>query len=49
MSTISQDQLNSVGSLVRLIEVLQEVNILSPDAKNNETSIDDNNGGRIML
>lgn len=37
------------GSLVELIKVLQEINIISDDAELNEESIDDNNGGRIML
>ena len=47
MSTVSQEQ--EVGSLVKLIEVLQEIDISAPDASTNETSIDDNNGGRIIL
>lgn len=38
-----------LGSLSKVIEVLQQIDISSPDAKNNEISIDDNNGGRIIL
>ena len=49
MSTVSQKQLKVAGSFVKLIEVLQGIDILSPDAKINEESIDDNNGGRIIL
>lgn len=44
MSTVSQQ-----GSLVELIEVLQQIDISSSDAEINEVSIDDNNGGRIIL
>lgn len=42
---------NSVdsGSLIRLMEVLQEIDTTSQFAKINEESIDDNNGGRIVL
>jgi len=47
VSTVSQKQ--EVGSLVKLIEVLQEIDTSAPDAATNETSIDDNNGGRINL
>ena len=49
MSTVSQTQTDSVGSMVKLIEVLQEIDASSNDAKINEESIDDNNGGRIIL
>lgn len=42
-------QLGSQGSLVRIIEVLQEVDTSTPDAELNEESIDDGNGGRIIL
>ena len=44
MSTVSQQ-----GSLVELIEVLQQIDTSSPQAESNEVSIDDNNGGRIIL
>lgn len=47
MSTVSQEQ--EVGSLVKLIEVLQQIDISAQDAEINEISIDDNNGGRILL
>lgn len=47
VSTVSQEQ--EVGSLVKLIEVLQQIDTSAPDAEVNETSIDDNNGGRILL
>ena len=49
MSTISHEQPAIAGSLVKLIEVLQQINTSAPDAEINETSIDDNNGGRITL
>lgn len=49
MSTVSQQQPISVGSFVELIKVLQDIDTLSPKAKINEESIDDNNGGRIIL
>lgn len=48
MSTVSQEQ-TSAGSLVELIKVLQEIDTSGPDAEINEQSIDDNNGGRIIL
>jgi hypothetical protein len=35
--------------LVELVEALQQVDASSPLAKLNETSITDNNGGRIEL
>jgi hypothetical protein len=35
--------------LMELIDVLQQVDIESPLAKLNETTISDNNGGRIEL
>lgn len=35
--------------LIELIEALQQVDTNSPLARLNETSIDDNNGGRIEL
>lgn len=44
MSTVSQE-----GSLVALLEVLQQIDTSSLDAEINEQSIDDNNGGRIIL
>ena len=42
-------QLGSQGSLVQIIEVLQEIDTSTPDAKLNEDSIDDGNEGRIIL
>ena len=48
MSTVSQEQ-PKTGSLVKLIEVLQQIDTLGPKAELNEQSIDDNNGGRIIL
>lgn len=36
-------------ALAELIEVLLEVDLLSPLAKLNETTMADNNGGRIEL
>ncbi|HEY4963313.1 MAG TPA: hypothetical protein VIH90_01300 [Candidatus Saccharimonadales bacterium] len=36
-------------ALMELIDVLQQVDIESPLAKLNETTISDNNGGRIEL
>ncbi len=47
VSTVSQEQ--EVASFVELIKVLQEIDTSSPKAKINEQSIDDNNGGRIIL
>jgi len=38
---------NSV--LKEIIDLLRLVDTKSPEAKQNETSISDNNGGRIML
>lgn len=49
MNVIPVDQSNTLGSLVRLVEILQEIDTSAPDAKINEESIDDNNGGRIIL
>lgn len=37
------------GGIAELVEVLQKIDENSPKAKLNETSIDDNNGGRIVL
>jgi hypothetical protein len=48
VSTVAQEQTSS-GSLVELIKVLQEIDTSGPKAKINEQSIDDNNGGRIIL
>jgi hypothetical protein len=47
VNTVSQEQ--PVASLVELVEVLQSIDTSSPKAKMNEKSIDDNNGGRIIL
>jgi hypothetical protein len=47
VSTVSQQL--SVNSLVRLIEALQKINASAPKIKINEGSIDDNNGGRIIM
>lgn len=47
MSAVSQEQ--EVGSLVELVKVLQDIDTSGPKAKINEMSIDDNNGGRIIL
>jgi hypothetical protein len=49
VSTVSQKQPNVAGSFVKLIEVLQQIDVSSPEAKLNGESIDDNNGGRIIL
>lgn len=37
------------GSLVKLIQTLQRVDVAAPLAETNAYSIDDNNGGRIIL
>ncbi len=37
------------NSLVELVEALQKIDTQSPLAKLNETTIADNNGGRIVL
>lgn len=42
-------QVGSQGSLVQLVEVLSEIDTSASDATINEESIDDGNGGRIML
>lgn len=36
-------------SVVKLIEVLEEIDVFASNAKLNEESIDDGDGGRIML
>lgn len=40
---------NEVDALAELIELLQQVDPDSPLAALNETTISDNNGGRILL
>ena len=47
MSTVFQQL--SASNLVKLIEALQKINASKPKAKINEASIDDNNGGRIIM
>ena len=49
MSTVSQEQPTQAGSIVELINVLKSIDTSGPQAKINEESIDDNNGGRIIL
>ena len=49
MSAVSQEQSNQLGSIVELINVLKSIDTAGPQAKINEESIDDNNGGRIIL
>ncbi len=49
MSTVSQEQSTQAGSIVELINVLKSIDAASPQAKINEESIDDSNGGRIIL
>ena len=49
MSAVSQEQSTQEGSIVELINVLKSIDIAGPQAKINEESIDDNNGGRIIL
>lgn len=46
---VQQEQTSETGSLLKLIEVLSEINTSTPLAKLNEKSISDNNGGRIIL
>jgi hypothetical protein len=46
---VEQEQTSQTGSLLNLIEILQEIDTSSPNAKLNENSITDNNGGRIIL
>lgn len=48
MNTVSQEQ-DIEGSLRELMEVLQDIDTSSPISEINQTSIDDNNGGRIIL
>jgi hypothetical protein len=47
--SVEQENSSKKGSLVKLIEILKEVDTSSPTAKINEKSITDNNGGRIIL
>ena len=47
--SVTHDQPAKSGSIVELMEVLSEIDTSAPDAKINEESIDDNNGGRIIL
>lgn len=47
--SVSLGQTTKPSSLVDLLEVLNEIDTSAPDAKINEESIDDNNGGRIIL
>lgn len=47
--SVSLGQPTKPGSLVDLLEILKEIDTSAPDAKTNEESIDDNNGGRIIL
>lgn len=49
MSTVSQKQSTQVGSIMELIDVLKSIDTAGPQAEINEESIDDNNGGRIIL
>jgi hypothetical protein len=46
---VEQKQISQTGSLLNLIEILQEIDTSSSIAKLNENSITDNNGGRIIL
>jgi hypothetical protein len=46
---VEQEQTSDAGSLLKLIEVLSEIDTSTPIAKLNEQSINDNNGGRIIL
>ncbi len=49
MSTVSQEQSTQAGSIVELIDALKDIDTTGPQAKINEESIDDNNGGGIIL
>ena len=49
MSTVSQEQSTQPGSIVELINVLKSIDTAGLQAKINAESIDDNNGGRIIL
>lgn len=42
-------QVDSEGSILRVVEILLEIDVLSPDSRVNEQSISDGNGGRIVL
>jgi hypothetical protein len=46
---VEQEQTSETGSLLKLLEVLNEIDTSTPIAKLNEKSISDNNGGRIIL
>lgn len=45
----TEKEKNFVASIIELISLLLSVDINSVEAKLNETSISDNNGGRILL
>ncbi|HEX6258234.1 MAG TPA: hypothetical protein VFZ48_02015 [Candidatus Saccharimonadales bacterium] len=47
--SVSLIQPIKLSGLVGLLEVLEEIDTSAPEAKTNEESIDDNNGGRIIL
>jgi hypothetical protein len=44
-----QSNLDYSNKLIQLINILKNINLTSPLAKLNETTISDNNGGRIQL
>lgn len=46
---VEQEQTSEAGSLLKLIEVLNEIDTSTQIAKLNEQSISDNNSGRIIL
>lgn len=54
MSTEPNDQIEPIsepdeGGMADFMDTLQSIDESSPEASLNETSIDDNNGGRIEL
>lgn len=46
---VEQAQTSDTGGLLKLIELLSEIDTSTPIAELNEISISDNNGGRIIL
>jgi hypothetical protein len=46
---VEQQKVTEENALAELIELLEQVDLNNPLAKLNETTISDNNGGRIEL
>ncbi len=46
---VKEQKTTSEDALAELVELLEQVDLVGPLAKLNETTISDNNGGRIEL